>query len=105
MLGFSPFGGLSLGGFGGFGAFDVFGGSQGFGGQGFTSSTFSSSASFSDFSNRPGVKKTSTSTRFVNGQKIETRKVIENGIETVTIHEDGQLKSKTVNGVPQSIAY
>lgn len=30
-------------------------------------------------------------------------RVIENGIETVTVIENGQLKSRTVNGVPQMI--
>ncbi|RWS06368.1 dnaJ subfamily B member 6-like protein, partial [Dinothrombium tinctorium] len=89
-FGFSPFAGF---GFGGFGAFD----------QNFTS--FSTSTSFNDFSSRPCVKKTSTSTRFVNGRKIETKKVIENGVETVTVHEDGVLKSKTVNGVKQALGY
>lgn len=28
-------------------------------------------------------------------------RVIENGVETITVHEDGVLKSKTVNGTPQ----
>lgn len=51
----------------------------------------------------PGFKKTSTSTRFVNGKKIETKKVLANGVETITIHEDGVLKSKTVNGVQQQL--
>lgn len=48
-----------------------------------------------------GVRKTTTSTRFVNGKKIETKKVLANGVETVTVHEDGVLKSKIVNGTPQ----
>lgn len=43
------------------------------------------------------VKKTSTSTKIVNGKKIITKKVIENGQETVTVTENGVLKSKTVN--------
>lgn len=28
-------------------------------------------------------------------------RVLANGVETVTVHEDGVLKSRTVNGVPQ----
>jgi len=40
----------------------------------------------------------STSTRIVNGHKIVTRTVVENGRETVTVEEDGVLKSRTVNG-------
>lgn len=52
---------------------------------------------------KPGIRRTTTSTRFRNGKKIETRKVIDNGVETVTVHEDGVLLSKTVNGVAQTI--
>ncbi|XP_018329435.1 dnaJ homolog subfamily B member 6 isoform X2 [Agrilus planipennis] len=51
------------------------------------------------------VKRTSTSTRFVNGKKITTKKVYENGKETVMTYENDILKSKTVNGVPQSLTY
>ena len=51
-----------------------------------------------------GIKRTTTSTRFdETGKKIETRKVVENGIETVTIHENGRLVSRTVNGVSQAL--
>jgi hypothetical protein len=32
-------------------------------------------------------------------------RVIENGVETVTITENGVLKTKTVNGVPQAIGF
>lgn len=39
-----------------------------FGGNGGTNS------GFNDFANKPNVKKTTTSTRFVNGKKIETKK-------------------------------
>ncbi|XP_066247659.1 dnaJ homolog subfamily B member 6-like isoform X1 [Euwallacea similis] len=65
----------------------------------------------STFSNVPGlgggsnVKRTSTSTRFVNGKKITTKKVLENGKETVLSYENDVLKSRTVNGVPQSLTY
>lgn len=51
----------------------------------------------------PCVRKTSTSTRFVNGKKIETKKVLANGVETVTVLEDGVMKSRTVNGVAQPL--
>jgi DnaJ family protein B protein 6 len=82
----------------GFGAFpDVF--SDG----GFTS--FSSQSFSNNGPAAPGVRKTSTSTRFVNGKKIVTKKICENGVETVTVAEDGQIKSKTVNGVSQAIGY
>ncbi|KAK9752149.1 DnaJ domain [Popillia japonica] len=51
------------------------------------------------------VKRTSTSTRFVNGKKITTKRIYENGKETVMSYENDVLKSKTVNGVPQSLTY
>lgn len=76
--------------------------------QGACNSSFTSfsSSSFGNFS-APGnnVRKTSTSTRFMNGKKIITKKVIEDGVETVTVMEDGIIKSKTVNGVPQALSY
>lgn len=70
--------------------------------EGFTSFTTTTEAGATT---RPGVRKTTTSTRFVNGKKIETRKVMENGVETVTIHEDGVLTKKTVNGQVQALSY
>lgn len=73
------------------------------GDPGFTSFS-STSASFGGPS-AGNVRKVSTSTRFSNGKKIVTKKVTENGMETVTITEDGTVKSKTVNGVPQAIGY
>ncbi|XP_043270726.1 dnaJ homolog subfamily B member 6-like [Venturia canescens] len=51
----------------------------------------------------PNIKKTSTSTRFVNGKKITTQTICENNKETVMFYENDVLKSKTVNGVPQSL--
>jgi len=51
------------------------------------------------------VKRTSTSTTFVNGKKVTTKRVFENGTETVMKYENDVLKSKTVNGVPQAITY
>ncbi|XP_015182183.1 PREDICTED: dnaJ homolog subfamily B member 6-like isoform X2 [Polistes dominula] len=51
------------------------------------------------------VKKTSTSTRFINGKKITTKKIYEDGKETIMSFENDVLKSKTVNGVPQSITF
>lgn len=91
-------------GFGGGGFEDLFNNAAATG-QGFTSFTTSSFSTFGEGSGRGNVKRSSTSTRIVNGKKVETRKVVENGVETVTVIEDGILKSKTVNGVPQSIAY
>jgi len=113
---FSPFGGFGMpgfGGFGGMGTMDMFatahGGSMGGFNQAFNpgfSHTFSSSSmSVSGFTPSAGIKKTSTSTRFVNGKKLETRKVTENGTETITVIEDGVLTSKTVNGVAQALKF
>jgi len=53
-------------------------------------------------SNSQNVKKTSTSTRFVNGKKITTKKVIENGKETTTVFENDTLKCKTVRDIGYS---
>ncbi|KAJ9590433.1 hypothetical protein L9F63_016520, partial [Diploptera punctata] len=68
---------------------------------------FTSFSSLSNFSGPSGgaVKRTSTSTRFINGKKITTKKVFENGQETMMTYENDVLVSKTVNGVSQSITY
>ncbi|KAK1116453.1 hypothetical protein K0M31_019041 [Melipona bicolor] len=86
-FGFSPFNNLFEGSSGNFTSFNTyasFGGTSGGGGA---------------------VKRTSTSTRFINGKKITTKKVFENGKETILSYENDVLKSKTVNGVPQSITF
>ncbi|KAK4876267.1 hypothetical protein RN001_012689 [Aquatica leii] len=71
------------------------------------SAQFSSfSSSFSNGNNgHANIKRTSTSTRFVDGKKITTKKVFENGKETVVTYENDVMKTKTVNGVPQSLTY
>ncbi|CAL7942560.1 unnamed protein product [Xylocopa violacea] len=62
--------------------------------------------SFNTFTTGGGaMKRTSTSTRFINGKKITTKKVFENGKETIMSYENDVLKSKTVNGVPQSVTF
>ncbi|XP_041977186.1 dnaJ homolog subfamily B member 6 isoform X2 [Aricia agestis] len=75
---------------------------------------FASNGNFTSFSTfnsalaGPGsanMKSVTTTTRIVNGKKITTKKVMENGRETVMSYENGVLKSKTVNGVPQSLTY
>lgn len=55
--------------------------------------------------NNAYVKRTSVSTKMVNGKKITTKKIFENGKEVVMSYENDTLKSKTINGVPQSITY
>ncbi|XP_070496123.1 dnaJ homolog subfamily B member 6 isoform X2 [Chironomus tepperi] len=73
---------------------------------GMNSGGFTSLSTFSNGGNHSGnVKRISTSTSFVNGKKVTTKKVLENGVETVMSYENDVLKSKTVNGVAQAIAY
>ncbi|XP_054007241.1 dnaJ homolog subfamily B member 3 isoform X3 [Hylaeus anthracinus] len=78
-----------------------------FEGGGNTFTSFNSFASFDGTSGGGGgaVRRTNTSTRFINGKKITTKKIYENGKETIMSFENDVLKSKTVNGVPQSITY
>ena len=37
----------------------------------------------------------------MNGKSVTTKKVVENGEETVEIYENNVLTSRSVNGVPQ----
>uniref|UniRef100_A0A1B6KVF6 J domain-containing protein n=1 Tax=Graphocephala atropunctata TaxID=36148 RepID=A0A1B6KVF6_9HEMI len=99
---FSPFAfGLGLG------FEDMFGAGHG----GLPDDAFLGSAQFTSFStsfggnSNPAVKRTSTTTKFINGKKITTKKVAENGKETVLQYENDVLTSKTVNGVAQAIKY
>nr|CDS25695.1 dnaJ subfamily B [Hymenolepis microstoma] len=46
----------------------------------------------------------STSTKFLDGKCVTTRRVIQDGVETVTVEEDGVIKSKTVNGQRVALA-
>ncbi|KAG1943174.1 dnaJ subfamily B [Pimephales promelas] len=90
--GFSPFGPA----FSGFNTgFTPFGPMCG-GGGGFTS--FSSS-SFGGGGGMGNFRSVSTSTKFINGRRITTKRIVENGQERVEVEEDGQLKSLTVNGI------
>lgn len=69
----------------------------GMGGAGFTS--FSSS-SFGG-GGAGNFRSVSTSTKIVNGRKITTKRIIENGQERVEVEEDGQLRSLTIDGREQ----
>jgi len=62
-----------------------------------------SSTSFGGPTLGGSFRSTSTSTKIVNGKRVVTKKVVENGQETVMIEEDGVLRTKSVNGVPQSL--
>ncbi|XP_009813161.2 dnaJ homolog subfamily B member 8 [Gavia stellata] len=44
------------------------------------------------------VRSVLTNTEVINGKRITTRKIIENGQERIEVEEDGQLKSVTING-------
>ncbi|XP_023143308.2 dnaJ homolog subfamily B member 6b isoform X1 [Amphiprion ocellaris] len=78
--GFSSFGDMGGGGFQSFSSSSFGGGGGGGGGMG-------------------NFKSISTSTKFVNGRKITTKRIVENGQERVEVVEDGQLKSLTVNDI------
>ncbi|CAF4233668.1 unnamed protein product [Rotaria sp. Silwood2] len=59
--------------------------------------------SFGSGGSRPMSKKTTKSTKTINGRRVTTTRVEENGQITEIIEEDGQIKSKKINGVLQSI--
>ncbi|MBZ3869343.1 DnaJ-like protein subfamily B member 6 [Sciurus carolinensis] len=69
-----------------------------FGSLGHGGLTSFSSTSFGG-SGMGNFKSISTSTKIVNGRKITTKRIVENGQERVEVEEDGQLKSLTINGV------
>ncbi|XP_038819854.1 dnaJ homolog subfamily B member 6-like isoform X2 [Salvelinus namaycush] len=76
------------GGHGGFTAFSTsFGGGGGGGGGGMGN-----------------FRSVSTSTKFINGRKITTKRIVENGQERVEVEEDGQLRSLTINGTKPNAA-
>lgn len=77
-----------------FGMFDMFGG----GGAGMSMHMSTSTMGGGGGAN---IKRISTSVKNINGKRIETKRVVDNGVETVTVIEDGKIKSQTVNGQPQ----
>lgn len=90
---FSPFAGFSAS-FGNFGApFDF-------------SDSFASFSSSSSTGGHGGgsFRSVNTSTKIVNGKRITTRKIVENGKERVEVEEDGQLKSIKIDGVEDEMA-
>ncbi|XP_020934930.1 dnaJ homolog subfamily B member 6 isoform X3 [Sus scrofa] len=93
--GFPPFGG-------GFSSFDT--GFTSFGSLGHGGLTSFSSTAFGG-SGMGNYKSISTSTKMVNGRKITTKRIVENGQERVEVEEDGQLKSLTINGVADEDAF
>ncbi|XP_028131070.1 dnaJ homolog subfamily B member 6-like [Diabrotica virgifera virgifera] len=76
-------------------------------GENFGTAFSSMESSFSSGNSPNGsyMKKVSTSTKIVNGKKVTTTKVVENGQETVMKYENDVLRSKIINGVPQNIKH
>ncbi|XP_072219648.1 dnaJ homolog subfamily B member 6-like [Leuresthes tenuis] len=70
------------------------------GGGGFTSFS-STSFGGGGGGNLGNFRSVSTSTKIINGRKITTKRIVENGQERVEVEEDGQLRSLTVNGKEQ----
>lgn len=73
----------------------------------FSSLSPNSASTFSFSGNRNITNKgtfRSTSTKFLDGKCVTTRRVIQDGVETITVEENGVIKSKTVNGQPVAIA-
>ncbi|XP_036987795.2 dnaJ homolog subfamily B member 6 [Artibeus jamaicensis] len=98
---FSAFSGFPSFG-GGFAAFDT--GFSSFGSLSHGGLTSFSSTTFGG-GGMGSFKSVSTSTKMVNGRKITTKRIIENGEERVEVEEDGQLKSLTINGVANEAAF
>lgn len=103
---FDPFGSMGFGGFGMGGMMrSPFGGSSifnDFGSFGGSSSVQSfSSSSGGGFGNGFSSMQSSTSTSIVNGRKVTTKKVVKDGVETVSMFENDVLKSHKVNGIEQ----
>ncbi|XP_054246219.1 dnaJ homolog subfamily B member 6 isoform X3 [Indicator indicator] len=86
----------------GFPSFDT--GFTSFGSLGHGGLTSFSSTSFGG-SGMGNFKSVSTSTKIVNGRKITTKRIVENGQERVEVEEDGQLRSLTINGEADEEAF
>ncbi|NXD63921.1 DNJB6 protein, partial [Eolophus roseicapillus] len=110
-----PRGSRSRGGgsfFSAFGGFPAFGsrfssfdpGFTSFGSLGHGGLASFSSASFGG-GGLANFKSVSTSTKIVNGRKITTKRIFENGQERVEVEEDGQLRSLTINGEADEEAF
>ncbi|XP_069472993.1 dnaJ homolog subfamily B member 2 isoform X2 [Ambystoma mexicanum] len=68
------------------------------------SSEFSSFSTFGSTGGNGNFRSVSTSTTFVNGKRITTKRIVENGQERVEVEEDGHIKSIRVNGVEDELA-
>lgn len=79
-----------------FSAFDTLGR-----GGGASRTTFSSTSFGGSGSGSSGFKSVMSSTEMINGHKITTKRIVENGQERMEVEEDGQLKSVTISGKEQ----
>ncbi|XP_003461539.1 dnaJ homolog subfamily B member 8 [Cavia porcellus] len=111
----SPFGGSERGGgsgrgtglrsaFSGFGEFPAF--MEAFSsldalGRSGSRTSFSAAAFGGSGSGSSGFKTVMSSTEMVNGHKVTTKRIVENGQERVEVEQDGQLRSVTINGKEQ----
>ncbi|NWH32276.1 DNJB6 protein, partial [Chloropsis hardwickii] len=114
---FGPRGSRSRGGGGSFffffGGFPAFGsgfspfdtGFSSFGSLGHGGITSSFSSTSFGGSGMGNFKSVSTSTKIVNGRKITTKRIVENGQERIEVEEDGQLRSLTINGQADEEAF
>jgi len=59
--------------------------------------------SFGNGNSRPIAKKTTKSTKIINGRRVVITRVEENGQTTETIEEDGHITSRKINGISQAI--
>jgi hypothetical protein len=94
--------GAFMAGFGEFPAFmEAFSSFDGLGRSSGSRTTFSSTSFGGSSAGSSGFKSVMSSTEMVNGHKVTTKRIVENGHERVEVEEDGQLKSVTVNGKEQ----
>lgn len=70
-------------------------------GRGTGHTTFSSTSFGASGSGSSAFKLVMSSTAMVNGHKVTTKRMVENGQERVEVEEDGQLRSVTINGKEQ----
>jgi curved DNA-binding protein CbpA len=59
--------------------------------------------SFGNGNSRPVAKKTTKSAKIINGRRVVTTRVEENGQTTETVEEDGRITSRKINGITQAI--
>ncbi|XP_034468653.1 dnaJ homolog subfamily B member 6-like [Hippoglossus hippoglossus] len=73
------------------------------GGGGFTSFSSTSFGGGGGGGGMGNFRSVSTSSKIINGRKITTKRIVENGQERVEVEEDGHLRSLTINGMEQPL--